>query len=107
MSVPHANVYRSESNDDEGNPSAPCAEGELNPVSVFAHPMQVVHAKDLTTAEKRAILRSLETDARALQRADDEGMQVGERSRLHDVEIALACLDAKVRIPAKSAAVSD
>jgi hypothetical protein len=68
---------------------------ELNPAGSFAHPMQVVHAKDLTTAEKRAILRSWETDARALQRADDEGMQVGERSRLHDVEIALASLDAK------------
>ena len=68
---------------------------ELNPASVFAHPMQVVHAKDLTTAEKRAILRAWETDARAWERADDEGMQVGEKSRLHDVEIALACLDAK------------
>ena len=33
---------------------------ELNPASLFAHPMQVVHAKDLTTAEKRAILRSWE-----------------------------------------------
>ena len=65
----------------------------LNPADSFAHPMQVVHAKDLTTVEKRAILRSWETDARALQRADDEGMQVGVRSRLHDVEIALACLD--------------
>ena len=68
---------------------------ELNPAGVFAHPMQVVHAKDLTTAEKQTILRSWETDACALQRADDEGMQIGERSRLHDVEIALACLDAK------------
>lgn len=66
----------------------PVPEEELNPASVFAHPMQ-------TTAEKRAILRSWETDAHALQRADDEGMQLGERSRLHDVEIALACLDAK------------
>lgn len=53
----------------------PTPREELNPASVFAHPMQVVHAKDLTTAEKRAILRSWETDARALQRADDEGMQ--------------------------------
>jgi hypothetical protein len=59
--------------------------------------MQVVHAKDLTTAEKRTILRSWEIDARALQRADDEGMQVGERSRLHDVEIALACRQDRVR----------
>ena len=73
----------------------PMPKEELNPAGSFAHPMQVVHAKDLTTAEKRAILRSWETDARALQRADDEGMQVGERSRLHDVEIALASLDAK------------
>lgn len=73
----------------------PVPKEELNPVSVFAHPMQVVHAKDLTTGEKRAILRAWETDARALQRADDEGMQVGERSRLHDVAIALACLDVK------------
>jgi len=72
----------------------PVPKEELNPAGVFAHPMQVVHAKDLTTAEKRTILRaSWETDARALQRADDEGMQVGQRSRLHDVEIALACLD--------------
>ncbi len=63
--------------------------------AIPSNPMQVVHAKDLTTAEKRTILRSWETDACALQRADDEGMQIGERSRLHDVEIALACLDAK------------
>jgi hypothetical protein len=73
----------------------PMPKQELNPASVFARPMQVVNAKDLTTAEMRALLRSWETDARALQRADDEGMQIGERSRLHDVEIALACLDAK------------
>ena len=73
----------------------PVPKEDLNPARVFAHPMQVVHAKNLTTPEKRAILKSWETDARALQRADDEGMQVGERSRLHDVEIALACLDAK------------
>jgi hypothetical protein len=66
----------------------PVPKEELHPASVFAHPMQVVHAKDLTAAEKRAILGSWE-------RADDEGMQVGERSRLHDVEIALAFLDAK------------
>jgi hypothetical protein len=71
----------------------PVPKEELNPAGVFAHPMQVVHAKDLTTAEKRTILRAWEIDARALQRADDEGMQVGQRSRLHDVEIALACLD--------------
>jgi hypothetical protein len=69
----------------------PVPRDELNPASVFAHPMQVVHAKDLTTAEKRAILRSWESDARALE----ERMLIGERSRLHDVEIALACLDAK------------
>ncbi len=43
---------------------------EFNPASVFAHPIQVVHAKDLTTAEKRDILRSRETDARALQCAE-------------------------------------
>jgi len=43
----------------------PVPKKELNPASVFAHPMQVVHAKDLTTAEKRTILRSWETDARA------------------------------------------
>ncbi len=77
------------------NQAHPVPKEELNPASIFAHPMQVVHAKDLTTAEKRAILRSWEIDARALQRADNEGMQVGERSRLHDVEIALACLDAE------------
>jgi hypothetical protein len=73
----------------------PVPADELNPASVFAHPMQVVYAKDLTTAEKRAILRSWESDARDLERANDEGMLIGERSRLHDVEIALACLDAK------------
>jgi hypothetical protein len=43
----------------------PVPKEELNPASVFAHPMQVVHAKDLTTEEKRAILRSWEIDARA------------------------------------------
>lgn len=60
--------------------------------SVYPHAM---HERKKDGNPKRAILRSWETDARALQRADDEGMQLGERSRLHDVEIALACLDAK------------
>jgi hypothetical protein len=80
----------------KGIQAHPVRTEELNPASAFANPMEVVHAKNLTTPEKRAILKSWETDARALQRADDEGMQVGARSRLHDVEIALACLDAKV-----------
>ena len=37
----------------------------------------------------------LDVHRSALQRADDDGMQVGERSSLHDVEIAMACLEAK------------
>jgi hypothetical protein len=31
----------------------PVPKEELNPAGVFAHPMQVVHAKDLTTEEKQ------------------------------------------------------
>ena len=82
-------------NDDKENPRAAYAEGRTQPRQSFRAPDAGCAREGSTTAEKRAILRSWETDARALQRADDEGMQVGERSRLHDVEIALACLDAQ------------
>src|SRR3981081_2375010 len=41
----------------------------LHPASAFAHPLDVVRDRDLTFNEKRAILASWASDARALEAA--------------------------------------
>jgi hypothetical protein len=49
-----------------------------SPSSVFKHPGDVVASGDLTKAEKTAILKQWELDARLLQVATEEGMSEGE-----------------------------
>jgi RNA polymerase-binding transcription factor DksA len=66
---------------------------KINPASEFKHPMDVVAANDIATAEKLAILRAWEADERALQRAETEGMGGGEHAHLHKVQEALARLE--------------
>jgi hypothetical protein len=68
------------------------ANAPLNPAARFKRPMEVVHARNMTAAEKLAILRAWEIDERALQRAEDEGMGGGEHAHLHRVQAALAHL---------------
>jgi hypothetical protein len=65
----------------------------LNPASQFKRPMDVVTANGIAAAEKLTILRAWETDERALQRAETEGMGGGEHAHLHRVQEALARLE--------------
>jgi hypothetical protein len=62
---------------------------KVHPSSKFKRPMDVVTADDIAVAEKLAILRAWETDERALQRAEDEGMGGGEHAHLQRVQEAL------------------
>ena len=59
-----------------------------NPSSVFKNPADIIACKDLEKAEKSAILKQWELDARQLQVATEEGMTEGERSLFADVKKA-------------------
>jgi len=67
-----------------------------SPSSVFKHPADVVACGDLTKAEKTAILKQWELDARLLQVASEEGMSEGEGSLFADVKKAQSKLDVEV-----------
>jgi hypothetical protein len=67
-----------------------------NPSSVFRTPSEVVACQDLSKAEKTAILKQWELDARLLQVASEEGMTEGERSLFTDVKKAQSKLDVDV-----------
>ena len=67
-----------------------------SPSSVFKHPADVVACGDLTKAEKTAILKQWELDARLLQVATEEGMSEGEHSLFTDVKKAQGKLDVDV-----------
>jgi hypothetical protein len=58
----------------------------------FKRPMDVVDAMGISAGEKLSILKAWETDERALQRAEDEGMGGGEHAHLQRVQEALARL---------------
>ena len=47
----------------------------LHPARAFAHPLDVVRDRDLTSNEKRAILASWASDARALEAAKGQSTQ--------------------------------
>jgi hypothetical protein len=59
--------------------------------------MDVVGAVGMIVLEKLAILRAWETDERALQRAEDDGMGGGVHAHLQRVQEALACLQDRHR----------
>ena len=67
-----------------------------SPSSVFKHPADVVACGDLTKAEKTAILKQWELDARLLQVATEEGMSEGEHSLFADVKKAQSKLHVDV-----------
>jgi hypothetical protein len=64
----------------------------------FKRPVDVVDATGISAGEKLSILKAWETDERALQRAEDEGMGGGEHAHLHRVQEALAELNSKLRL---------
>ena len=63
---------------------------------VFKHPADVVACGDLAKAEKTAIHKQWELDARLLQVATEEGMSEGEHSLFTDVKKAQGKLDVDV-----------
>jgi hypothetical protein len=63
------------------------------PTKMFDRPADVLNAK-LSHAEKVAVLKQWELDARLLQTASEEGMSGGEPNMLADVKAALAKLGA-------------
>jgi hypothetical protein len=64
----------------------------------FRRPMDVVDATGISAGEKLSILKAWETDERALQRAEDEGMGGGEHAHLQRVQKALAELRSQRRV---------
>ena len=68
------------------------AKALTTPTSVFKTPADVVSCVDLSKAEKTAVLKQWEMDARLLQVASEEGMTGGERSGLTDVKKAQKAL---------------
>jgi len=67
-----------------------------SPSSVFKHPADVVACGDLSKAEKTAILKQWELDARLLQVATEEGMGEGEHSLFTDINQPQGNLDVDV-----------
>jgi hypothetical protein len=64
----------------------------FSPGSRCKRPMDVVEATGIPADEKLSILKAWETDERALQRAEDEGMGGGEHAHLQRVQEALGRL---------------
>ena len=56
-----------------------------SPVRHYEEPQDILHDKSLTDQSKKKALDNWEIDSQALQRADDEGMNGGEPSKLIDV----------------------
>src|SRR5258708_20633186 len=66
----------------------------LHPARAFAHPLDVVRDRDLTSNEKRAILASWASDARALEAAPAlRRTQEGDAIQVDDIIDALRSLN--------------
>lgn len=72
------------------------AKALTTPTSVFKTPGEVVSCVDLSKAEKAAVLKQWEIDARLLQVASEEGMTGGEPSHLVEVKKAQKSLGVEV-----------
>jgi hypothetical protein len=64
------------------------AKALTTPSSQFKTPDEVVSCVDLSIAEKTAVLKQWEIDARLLQVASEEGMTGGELNQLAEVRKA-------------------
>lgn len=64
------------------------AKVKTTPTSLFKTPADVVSCVDLSKAEKTAVLKQWEIDARLLQVASEEGMTGGEFNQLAEVKKA-------------------
>jgi len=72
------------------------AKALTTPTSVFKSPEEVVSCVDLSKAEKTAVLKQWEIDARLLQVASEEGMTGGEPNHLIEVKKAQKSLGVEV-----------
>ena len=72
------------------------AKALTTPTSVFKTPKEVVSCVDLSKAEKTAVLKQWEIDARLLQVASEEGMTGGEPNHLIEVKKAQKLLGVEV-----------
>lgn len=72
------------------------AKALTTPTSVFRTPEEVVSCVDLSKAEKTAVLKQWEIDARLLQVASEEGMSGGEPNHLTEVKKAQKSLGVEV-----------
>ena len=72
------------------------AKALTTPTSVFKTPEEVVSCVDLSKAEKTAVLKQWEIDARLLQVASEEGMSGGEPNHLVEVKKAQKTLGVEV-----------
>ena len=80
---------------DPAAPETMAEEAKISPTTVFDEPHDVVTCDDLTKKEKASILKQWEADAKALQRATDEGMSGGTRPGLEEVKHAQGELEKK------------
>jgi hypothetical protein len=78
-----------------GRPGARDLDALLHPAQAFEHPMKVVDDSDLTLAEKRAILASWASDARAVEATPTlrQPPGTGRTIGFDDVMDALRALD--------------
>ena len=65
----------------------------LDPIAVYARPVQVLNDDALDREQKLNILRRWELDSRELQVAEEEGMTNGEPDLLTEVLQAIGALD--------------
>jgi len=65
----------------------------LDPARYFASPSEVVTDERYSQAARRLILQRWRDDAVRLEDSTEEGMTGGERSRLREIDLALARFD--------------
>lgn len=70
----------------------------FHPSRYFGAPEEVADDPGLTGDEKLAVLRSWEYDARALEVAEDEGMEAGDPSLLRRILLAQQRLGVEVHL---------
>lgn len=80
---------------DSITPRSRAEAARTSPTTEFDAPRDVLKSDDLTEKEKVEVLDQWEADAKALQRATDEGMSGGNRPRLDEVMAAQNELDTR------------
>ena len=77
---------------DNNRPMTVAEQARVSPTKSFRNPENVVSSNELSVTEKTDVLKQWESDAKALQRATDEGMSAGKPPRLDEVKRAQSLL---------------